>query len=568
MGIMVMLSTLWQELWEVIFHPVFTQIALLCTVISFLLTIFLLYLLDCRVYDEHGKQLPGPSHHLWGKNYLYIWQLGRLTQQYSKAVAEIFLRDVGDGDIVAFKWLTGKPNIIIAHPDMVKNVLSGHQLKFSQCDRENKLRSLFGKSLPTCELAQKCSLYRNILSPVFKSQSLKEMLTVFNSHSRRLVRHWHFKIEKANLGNPGIGYTKTYIDRDVKNLMIGIMFGAGFGYDFKETTSKIVAEDFEVLVSEYNRRVCSSTEPMAELWWAAYFFPPAHPDLATVSETRFLKALENIRYLIDVTIDERNTMSRGDDNAATATDLLQLLLYSNENLMDHQRLSSHEIRDHIISFMILGYENTAATIMWVIYELCRHFDVQDRCQQEIDHIMNVPNSTSKKSSKVSFDDLAQFNELIEVLKETLRMHPPFATISRHCNASCQIGDYLMKAGTKVHISVLGLHHHPDYWYAPEQFLPERFSPENVAETIKHPYQYIPFGAGSRNCIGQRFAQMAIITVMASMLSTYSFRVSPEDVSEIQFQEIVSYAPTSFRVCVHARDEVNHIHKESVTSSKR
>ena len=110
---------------------------------------------------------------------------------------------------------------------------------------------------------------------------------------------------------------------------------------------------------------------------------------------------------------------------------------------------------------------------------------------------------------------------------------------------CKIDQYTLKPGTSIGISVRSLHHHPDFWDKALEFIPERFSPENIKKTLKHPFQYIPFSSGPRSCIGQRFAQTEAILLFAHLLARFTISITPEDAAAIYFEEKVTCGPKNF-----------------------
>lgn len=534
-------------------------VLLISLFLGFFVSLLVLYLLDSRVYDGNGKRLPGPNHHLWGQNYLYIRRLARQTNQYSKVISEIFLKEVGDGNIVAFRKLFSRaPSLIIAHPDMVKHVVTGHQLKFLKDAKWDRMKDILGEGLVTCD-ERLWPRFRSALMPIFRSKSLKGMMTVFNIHSRRLLRHWHFRLNKVALEQENYRFIKCYLDQDIRSLMTGVMCEAGFGYDFfTKSKSKRVSEDLEIIIEEYLQRM---SEPMH--WWSRMF---------SNRRTHVNKAVNNFKDLLYTALVERIEQAKvqGDNSPNTVNessmadedirgDFLQLLLDANEVAHDYHRLSNQEICDHVFTFILLGYESTASTLTWMIYELCMHPAIQEQCAAEVDSVLNV---NGVLTSAVIFEDISKFSVLIQVLKETMRLHPPLPMIIRKCTTACKIGKYSMQPGSEVSISLLALHRHPDFWYLPNEFFPQRFAPENISETIKSPYQYIPFGGGPRNCIGQRFGQMSVIVILAVLLSKYSFSLEIEDEEKIRFVENVCYAPSEFRVKVSFRNQY------SVDSSPR
>ncbi len=661
---------------EVLLSPYFLIVLFFALLSGFFAGLIFFHIFDSRVFDEKGQLIPGPKHHLWGKNnYFSIARLAHYSHQYSKVIYEKFLKEVGNGDIVAYNWINGKATIIVAHPDMAKSVLSGHHLKYLKDESWDNVKDLLGNGLGTCHV-KIWQRYRNILSPLFRSSNLRDMVTTFNIHSRRLLRHWHFRLQQAIQDSPNLAttthstntaasitststsstshhhpfhfessnidkiYIKSLIDKELRHLVLGIICEAGFGYDFfTKKNSELFAQDFEILFNEFSLRMTSGgngngsngmlgeEDTLFRIFGKSKFFPKSllfsvMPKDMKQDQQVVQKALTHIQQLIEKTIHARLNGTLLDDDIITASsspkstpapspppsddgifnelssnfhtsqlppappiplphpslgklspqisveseqtnDLLQLLLYANEDTIDYQKLSIEEIRDHILSFMILGFENTAMTLIWMIYELCLHQDIQKQCQKEIDSILIIKSGI--KTSAVTYEDISKFHKLIQVLKETLRLHPPMSTITRKCTTSCNIGDYTIKSGSRISISLLALHQHPDYWYLPNDFFPDRFSTENINETIKHPFQYIPFGAGGRNCIGQRFSQMSIIVIMAILLSKYHFTLDEDDKLLIKFEEKASNGLENLRVVIQDRERSSSTTTSTSTS---
>lgn len=94
----------------------------------------------------------------------------------------------------------------------------------------------------------------------------------------------------------------------------------------------------------------------------------------------------------------------------------------------------------------------------------------------------------------------------------------------------------------VVVCVMALHRHKDFWDKPDEYDPDRFSAERAKATIKHPFQYVPFSAGPRNCIGQRFANMEAMTAFATLLYHFKFEMKPEDYANVVSVETVTCQP--------------------------
>lgn len=148
-------------------------------------------------------------------------------------------------------------------------------------------------------------------------------------------------------------------------------------------------------------------------------------------------------------------------------------------------------------FFAAGFETSSSLMAFVLYELAKHPDVQDKVLLEIDSVLK------KHDGKVSYDAISEMQYLEWVLSEGMRMYPALGVLTRVCNKQYTI------PGTKITIDkdcsivipVGGLHYDPKYYPEPKKFIPERFSPEEKQK--RHPSVYLPFGDGPRNCIGKQ-----------------------------------------------------------------
>ncbi|XP_014487543.1 PREDICTED: cytochrome P450 4C1-like, partial [Dinoponera quadriceps] len=142
----------------------------------------------------------------------------------------------------------------------------------------------------------------------------------------------------------------------------------------------------------------------------------------------------------------------------------------------------------------------------------------DRVRKEISNVMQ------KNDGKLTMKALQSMPYLEMCLKESMRMYPSVHFISRECSEDVKLHPYLVPKGTTVHLLIYDLHHDAKIWPEPEVFNPERFLPENIKN--RHPYSYLPFSAGPRNCIGQRFALLELKALVAPLV--YMFYLEPID----------------------------------------
>ncbi|EAT40232.1 AAEL008017-PA [Aedes aegypti] len=189
---------------------------------------------------------------------------------------------------------------------------------------------------------------------------------------------------------------------------------------------------------------------------------------------------------------------------------LDLLIEASQ---DGTVLSNEDIREEVDTFMFEGHDTTSAAISWILLLLGAEPAIQDRIVEEIDHIMG--------GDRDRFPTMKELNDMKYLeccIKEGLRLYPSVPLIARKLVEDVQIEDYTIPAGTTAMIVVYQLHRDPAVFPNPDKFNPDNFLPENCRG--RHPYAYIPFSAGPRNCIGQKFAVLEEKSVISAVLRKY------------------------------------------------
>ncbi|XP_055548224.1 cytochrome P450 4C1-like [Wyeomyia smithii] len=182
--------------------------------------------------------------------------------------------------------------------------------------------------------------------------------------------------------------------------------------------------------------------------------------------------------------------------------------------VDGEPLDDIEIREEVDTFMFEGHDTTTSGISFSIYELAKNPHVQDKIYDEIVNVLGK----NHQEVTLTYQALQEFRYLEMVIKETLRLYPSVPFIGRHLMEDTELDGITLPAGVEVLISIYMIHRNPDVFPDPDRFDPERFS-EN-AESKRGPYDYIPFSAGARNCIGQRFAMLELKATLIKLISNY------------------------------------------------
>ncbi|KAI8115393.1 Cytochrome P450 4d1 [Lucilia cuprina] len=190
---------------------------------------------------------------------------------------------------------------------------------------------------------------------------------------------------------------------------------------------------------------------------------------------------------------------------------LDILLQSE---IDGKPLSNLDIREEVDTFMFEGHDTTSSAITFCFYNLAMNPKCQQKCFEEIIQVFGTD-----KSKPVTYEDLNNLHYVELCIKETLRMFPSVPLLGRKVTEECEINGKIVPAGTNIGISPLHLGRQEELFPEPDTFKPERFDIDYTTDKMS-PYAYIPFSAGPRNCIGQKFAMLEVKTVLTNVLRHY------------------------------------------------
>uniref|UniRef100_A0A6B2L684 Cytochrome P450 n=1 Tax=Arcella intermedia TaxID=1963864 RepID=A0A6B2L684_9EUKA len=202
----------------------------------------------------------------------------------------------------------------------------------------------------------------------------------------------------------------------------------------------------------------------------------------------------------------KGTIIQKRESKTEAKDLLSFLCQLRYE--DGSMMSEKHVIDHCTTFLFAGEDTTACTLSWVMYYISLYPDIQERLQDEVDEVL--------KGSLPTMETIHQLHLCNNVIKETLRIQPVVPYISRIANRDYEFSGVTVKKGTCVSFGIYPLHHDTTYWEKPDEFIPERWD----EDSCKKSFLWVPFSAGQRNCLGQKFALQEIIIVLAMIIQQY------------------------------------------------
>ncbi|XP_069503684.1 cytochrome P450 3A29-like isoform X2 [Ambystoma mexicanum] len=355
---------------------------------------------------------------------------------------------------------------------------------------------------------------RTVISPTFTSGKLKEMFPIISHYGSSLRKNAHKKMATDEPVN-------------MKDL-----FGA-YSMDVVSSTS------FSVNIDSLN----NPSDPFvthikkalklgffSPLILIAVIFPFFIPVLRKMDISFFPKDI--LQFFLQVTSNIKD--KRQKNNHTDRVDFMQLMVdsqitddihESDQAKHGYKALTDSEIMAQALVFIFAGYETTSTSLTLLSYNLATHPEIQKRLQEELDRVL--PNKAAP-----TYDSLMQMDYLDMVINENLRLFPPGGRLDRMCKKTIEINGVTIPGGTLVMIPAYVMHRDPEYWPDPETFDPERFSKEK--KEARDPYTFLPFGAGPRNCIGMRFALLAMKVAMAVLLQNFSFQTCQETPIPLEF----------------------------------
>ncbi|XP_077880873.1 cytochrome P450 3A9-like isoform X2 [Ictidomys tridecemlineatus] len=392
-----------------------------------------------------------------------------------------------------------QPVLVITDPEMIKTVL------VKEChsvftNRPVVLPLGFLQKALFAARDEEWKRLRVLLSPVFSSGKLKEMLPIINQYGDALVKYLSQEVKK---GEPVT--VKEILGSYNMDVIVSTSFGVNVN-SLNNPQDPFVKKAKKVLGSDV----------FHPIFLIIRIFPFLRPVFQALSVYGFSKSAMD--FFKNAVI--RMKQKRLENKEKHRIDFLQLMIDS-QNSQDkepYQGLSDLEIAAQSIVFILAGYETTSTTLSFIMYLLATHPDVQKKLQQEIDE-------TFPNKAPVTYDVLFEMKYLDMVVNETLRLYPIIERILRVCKKDVELNGVLIPKGTNVAIPIYSLHQNSTYWPEPEKFYPERFSKKNK-DSI-NPYLYMPFGNGPRNCIGMRFALMNMKLALIRLLQNFSFHPCKE-----------------------------------------
>lgn len=363
--------------------------------------------------------------------------------------------------------------------ELIRDVLVTRQHDFERDMGARFLRELVGDSVIT-RMEPRHRERRRVLQPAFHREQIESYANTMVDLATPAVSEWSTRPEIV-------------VGAEMRKLTLSIVGASLFGADFTSAASDIAAVLFRVF--HKSRRVIPLMTPLRPFLRLYRWLFPRGPSVFFERERRELDRI------VMPLIDRRRRES--------SKDIVSLLL-----AMD---FSDRDASDEIVTFVLAGHETTATALTWASYLLAQHPEVSARIEAEVDEVL--------EDRRMTFDDIANLRYTTNVFNEALRLYPPAPLFGRRAIRDVDFGGFTVRKGATVMLSPYVTQRDPRYWERPEAFEPERWENSTAPK-----FAFFPFSGGAKMCIGDGFAKLEGVIVLAEMARRFRFALAePADV---------------------------------------
>ena len=383
------------------------------------------------------------------------------------------------GDVVQYR-MAGERVFLITDPQYIKDILVTHNRNFTKSRGLERTKRILGNGLLTSEGAVHLR-QRRLMQPAF--------------HRDRIAGYGRTMVEYADRMRCGWRDGTTLdIAREMNRLTLSIVGKTLFDADVESQAASVGEALTGVMESFWTTLL-----PFADLL--------ERLPVPRLRRARMMRArLDAIIYRM---IADRRASGR--DHG----DLLSMLLTAQDE-DDGGVMTDQQVRDEAMTIFLAGHETTANALTWTWYLVSEHPEASQRLHQEVDRVL--------QGRLPSVEDIPRLPYVERVVTEAMRLYPPAWLIGRRAIAEYAFGPYLAPPRAILIMSPFIVHRDARYFRDPERFDPDRWTPERKASLP--PFAYFPFGGGPRRCIGESFAWMELILIVATIAQRWDLRLVP------------------------------------------
>jgi len=401
--------------------------------------------------------------------------------------------------------LNSPPVVFLSNPDAIQAVFTTLADAFEFGKVTHVFRPLVGNESLIMQEGERHQRQRQLLMPALHREQLHSQGHLICQLAQKRMIEWSVGDAIA---------IRSEMSEISLQVILQVVFGLVPGVRY-ERLKQLLAQLLEAITSP--------------LYSTQFFFPMLQQNLGRWSPWgQFLEQMAQIDALIYAEISDRRSQS-----LQNRTDILSVLMMARDE--DGESMRDQELRDQLMTLLLLGHETTASGLTWAFYWLHRYSESLDRLRQELDQLGENPDPIA----------LSQAPYLTAVCKEALRVYP-IALISqpRKVKRTIEIEGYTYEPGTVLIPCIYLAHRRARTYEQADRFDPDRFLKQKFSA-----YEYLPFGGGSRSCVGMALSLFEMKLVLATVLSWYEFETNLDHAVRPARRGITFVPPDTFRLKV-------------------
>jgi cytochrome P450 len=400
------------------------------------------------------------------------------------------------------------PRFMLLEPELLADVLSRSKAEYYEKTSLliNIIKPFIGVHNLLISKHQEHERARKMLNPAFHSINLRSMVPIMSNETTKAIDSF---LSTSSATVP------IRLDTQLNSLTLSIIASSAFGQSFE-------------MIPHAKETICHAFNDAKDIM--------QYRTLYMINQVKFLDELpfwgkhivDEAKMKLDQFVNQSIVDRRSGKSLSLCSgqDILDLLLSAVDD--QGEPFSDQQIKDEALTFILAGHETTGSLMTWALYVLMLHDDVLQACREEVDRVL--PNGTVP-----TFEHLSDLQVIEAVLHETLRLYPTAPLFGRQCVKEHTITS--SNGELKIHIPVntmivmnsYVMHRREDYWPRPLEFDYKRWMRDPVTgfkPKLPHPFAYLPFAAGPRNCIGQNFALLEDKVILAMFLQRCAFKLVP------------------------------------------
>ncbi len=383
------------------------------------------------------------------------------------------------GDICRVRAATRVADSLVIHdPDDIRRVLLSNRRNYVKGVGVERIRVLLGNGLIVSE-GEFWARQRRMIQPAFHSRVIRQFSDLMRGQTLGLLDRLAQHASRAEPLN---------VTREMSEVTLQIVLRSLISTDLDRLTEASGGNPFGMLTQVSER----------DLDFAA----------------KFRTLLRPVRQIIEARRREQRT----------EFDFLSMLMAARDKETG-EPMPDRVLVDEIMTLIVAGHETSASALNWTWYLLSQHAPVERELHDSIE--------AAPAPEALTVEDVLRLPFVHQVLKESMRLHPPVWLFSRRALADDSLGGYHVPAGTDIFVCPYLLHRHAGHWQDPDEFRPARF--DASAENKRHNFAYLPFSAGPRHCVGEGFAMAEMAMHLAIVARRFRLEYRGTVPPEAEFQ---------------------------------